>query len=152
MGFIERNLMPEEKVVYEAKLHWFVFAWPVALVTLAIAGISAKTGSALSFLVAPAILLAIGTGIHSAITFATSEFGVTNKRVLIKVGYISRSSVETLLKKVEGIQVNQSIPGRMFNFGTIVVVGTGGTKQPFHKIAAPLQFRRAVQEEIEGTR
>jgi len=54
-----------------------------------------------------------------------------------------------LLNKVEGIQVNQGILGRILGFGSITVSGTGGTKDPFHKIDAPLEFRKKVQEQIE---
>jgi hypothetical protein len=53
-----------------------------------------------------------------------------------------------LLNKVEGIQVNQSILGRILEFGSITISGTGGTKNPFHKIDAPLEFRKKAQEQI----
>ena len=79
---------------------------------------------------------------------ATSEFAVTNKRVIIKVGWIRRRSLETLLTKVEGIEVNQGIWGRVFDYGTIVITGTGGSKETFARIGAPLLFRRKVQEQI----
>jgi len=92
--------------------------------------------------------VAIIWGISSFISFKTSEFGITNKRVLIKAGFIRRNSLETLLTKVEAIQVNQGILGRILNYGTIIVKGTGGTSNPFHKIDAPLEFRKKVQEQI----
>ena len=84
------------------------------------------------------------------INLKTSEFGVTNKRVLVKVGFIRRYSIELLLTKVEGIQVAQSILGRILRYGTIIVTGTGGGKEPFHKIDDPFEFRRQVQEQIEA--
>ena len=67
---------------------------------------------------------------------------------MIKTGFIRRNSLETLLTKVEGIQVNQGMLGRILNYGTIIVKGTGGTSNPFHKIDAPLEFRKKVQEQI----
>ena len=94
------------------------------------------------------VLIAIITGIASFINYTTSEFGITNKRVIVKVGFIRRNSLEVLLNKVEGIQVNQGILGRILGFGSITVSGTGGTKDPFHKIAAPLEFRKKAQEQI----
>jgi len=94
------------------------------------------------------LLVAIIWGISSFISLKTSEFGITNKRVLIKTGFIRRDSLETLLTKVEGIQVNQGMLGRILNYGTIIVKGTGGTSNPFHKIDAPLEFRKKVQEQI----
>jgi uncharacterized membrane protein YdbT with pleckstrin-like domain len=66
----------------------------------------------------------------------------------VRVGFIHRNSLEVLLNKVEGIQVNQGILGRILGFGSITVSGTGGTKDPFHKIDAPLEFRKKAQEQI----
>jgi len=52
---------------------------------------------------------------------------------------------------VEGIQVKQSILGRVLDYGSIIVSGTGGMNDPFHKITNPMKFRRKVQEQIEAT-
>ena len=93
-------------------------------------------------------LIAIIWAASAFIRFKTAEFGITNKRVLVKVGFIRRTSLETLLTKVEGIQINQGIMGRILNYGTIIVKGTGGTSNPFHKIEAPFEFRKKVQEQI----
>lgn len=82
------------------------------------------------------------------ITHKTSEFAVTDRRVVIKVGWIQRRTLETMLNKVEGIGVDQSIMGRMLGYGTITVTGTGGTKEPFTNIANPLEFRRQVQAQV----
>jgi hypothetical protein len=73
---------------------------------------------------------------------------VTDKRVLIKLGLIGRDSLETLLTKIEAIGVDQDIRGRLFNYGTITVIGTGGTHEAFPQIAAPMEFRRQVQAQI----
>ena len=146
MSYIEKNLMSGESVIYSAKLHWVVFLWPaiwlvIALIMFSSGGDAAAAGGG-------AIVIAILTGIASFINYSTSEFGITNKRVLAKVGFIRRNSLEVLLTKVEGIQVNQGILGRMLGYGSVVVSGTGGSKDPFHKISAPLEFRRKAQEQI----
>jgi len=65
------------------------------------------------------------TGLHAVIERRTSEFAVTNKRVLIKTGLVRRHSLETLLSKIESIGVAQSILGRILGFGTIVISGNG---------------------------
>jgi len=80
--------------------------------------------------------------------YATSEFGITDKRVLIKTGFIQRNSHEILLSKVEAIKVNQGLLGRMLDFGTIALTGTGGTQDPFKNIVKPLEFRKQAQEQI----
>ena len=68
---------------------------------------------------------------------------------MIKVGWIKRSSLELLLDKVEGVLVDQSIPGRIFNYGIITIIGTGGTKDSFPYIPNPLLFRKNVEEAVE---
>jgi|TARA_B100002003_G_scaffold192211_1_gene181393 uncharacterized membrane protein YdbT with pleckstrin-like domain len=97
------------------------------------------------------VLIAFGDGLLRLITVVSSEFGVTSKRVMVKTGFISRTSLETLLTKVEGIGVDQSVLGRVLGYGSIVVSGTGGSKRPFKMIRHPLEFRRQVQEQITST-
>ena len=86
------------------------------------------------------------------VEYRTSEFAVTTKRIIIKVGLIRRRTLELLLTKVETVGVDQSIPGRVLGFGTILVTGTGGTKEPFSNIADPMEFRRHVQEQTARLR
>ncbi len=83
-------------------------------------------------------------------TYKTSEFAVTDKRVVIKVGWIRRRTLETMLSKVEGVGVDQSLTGRMLGYGSIEVTGTGGTREEFTRIADPLEFRRQVQAAISA--
>ncbi len=147
MSYIEKNLMNGENIFYTSKLHWAVFLWPVLWLIIALMFFSGGSDSAPIGVLF--ILIAIATSISSFISYKTSEFGITNKRVIVKVGFIRRNSLEVLLNKVEGIQVNQGILGRILGFGSITVSGTGGTKDPFHKIDAPLEFRKKVQEQIE---
>jgi uncharacterized membrane protein YdbT with pleckstrin-like domain len=149
MSYIEKNLMTGESIMYRAKLHWIVFLWPI--IWFVLAGLSlTKYGNTEGgkILAGIFILLAIIMGIGSQIKYSTSEFGITNKRVIVKVGFIRRNSIEVLLSKVEGIQVNQGILGRILGYGSIVVSGTGGTKGPFHKISNPFEFRKKAQEQI----
>ncbi len=148
MSYIEKNLMNGEKILYRVNLHWVVFLWPITWLALAIILFSKGGDAAASGGIV--ILIAIITGIRAFINYKTSEFGVTSKRVIVKVGFIRRNSLEVLLNKVEGIQVNQGILGRILGFGSITISGTGGTKDPFHKIDAPFEFRKKVQEQIEA--
>ena len=146
MSYIENNLLEGETILYRAYLHWIVFIWPMFWFFIAIIFLSG--GSYLNIIGGLFMLFAISTGIISFINYKTSEFGITNKRVVVKVGFIRRESLEVLLNKVEGIQVDQGIMGRILGFGSIVISGTGGTKDPLHKISAPLEFRRRAQEQI----
>lgn len=94
-------------------------------------------------------LISILKSIRPFIAFISSEFAVTNKRVIIKVGLIRRASLELLLKKVESIAVFQSILGRIFGFGRLVVKGTGGTRNSFYGVKNPIEFRKQVQTQVE---
>ena len=147
MSYVEKNLMPGEQIDYRANLHWLVFILPTLLLIAAICLFSVG-GNISKFLALILIVGVLVTGLHALVERMTSEFAVTNKRVLIKTGLIRRHSLETLLSKIEGIGVAQSILGRILGFGTIVISGTGGSKEPFHRIANPMMFRRRVQEQI----
>jgi len=140
MGYIESNLLPGESVVQRARLHWIVFLKAVAV---------AVVGVALLFLQPIVGAVVIGVGVLMAVPpwleRLTSEFGVTSKRVIIKVGLVQRRTLELLIRQVEAISVDQSLTGRILNFGTITLTGTGGVKETFHNIANPLEFRRSIQ-------
>lgn len=152
MGYIEQNLMQDEQIRYHTKPHWVVFVSPIFLFVIGLACVILIYSDALSTFLGmfsllfflPGILL----GVSRFIAYKSSEFAVTNRRVLIKVGFIRRHSLELLLQKVEGIGVDQGISGRIFGYGTIIVTGTGGTKEPFKNIANPLEFRKQVQQSL----
>jgi uncharacterized membrane protein YdbT with pleckstrin-like domain len=86
--------------------------------------------------------------IGAFVRMATSEFAITNKRVIVKTGFLRRSTIELLLSKIESINVNQTFAGRLLNYGTIIITGTGTTHEPLYNIANPLDFRRQIQQQI----
>jgi uncharacterized membrane protein YdbT with pleckstrin-like domain len=80
------------------------------------------------------------------IRYKTTEMAFTNKRVIAKFGFVSRQTIELNISKVESIQVNQGILGRIFNFGTLIVSGAGNPQAPIPGISDPMAFRRAFME------
>lgn len=84
--------------------------------------------------------------IMALIRYKTTELAFTNKRVIAKFGFISRQTVELNINKVESIQVNQGIFGRIFNYGTLVISGAGNPQAPIPGISDPMSFRRAFME------
>jgi uncharacterized membrane protein YdbT with pleckstrin-like domain len=118
--YIEANLIRGEAVHYEAKPHWILFLSWRSVFTL---------------------------GVLPLIEYWTSEFAVTNKRLIMKMGWISRRVLELNLHKIESVNVDQSLLGRFLGYGTITVIGTGGTRETFERIAHPLVFRKAFQEQ-----
>src|SRR5712691_12766784 len=146
MSYVDKDLMTGELVVYRTSLYKIVFVWPAVITALALLVWSEGAGVGLTIL-----LVGIGVGVYSYLKYQSSEFGITNKRVLVKVGIFGRRSIEILLSKVEGISVNQGMLGNALDYGTIIVSGTGGTKEPFKAIAKPFEFRKQVQEQIAST-
>jgi len=140
MSYVDKSLLPGEQVTFRTHLHKIMFFWPIVVGLLSVAGFIANRAVGGSLLVIAFCLWAI-----IYLRYVSSEFAVTNRRVIIKVGVVQRRTLEMLLSKVEAISVEQGIGGRILGYGTIIVVGTGGTKEPFQQIANPLEFRRAVQ-------
>jgi uncharacterized membrane protein YdbT with pleckstrin-like domain len=150
MSYLDDHLLAGESIVYRARLHWSIFLASLAVIGLGIVlaivlGVYAPEywylGAALAGV---GLLIAIGP----AIRYASSEFAVTDKRVVAKLGFIERESLETLLSKIEAIGVDQGVLGRMLDFGTITITGTGGTEESFPRIAEPLEFRRQIQSQV----
>lgn len=137
--YVDSNLISGEVVKYEAKTSiWSLF--PKIL---------------LGIVLLPFLGLGLFFLIPAAITYYTTELAITNKRVIAKFGLIRRDTVEMNISKVESIQVEQSIFGRLFSFGSIVVAGAGDPKAPIFGISDPLAFRNRffeVQEELLNTK
>jgi uncharacterized membrane protein YdbT with pleckstrin-like domain len=84
------------------------------------------------------------------IIYKTTEIAITNKRIIAKFGFISRSTTEINLPKVESLQVDQGVMGRMFDYGTIVVAGAGTPNLRIPGVADPLRFRRHFMEATDS--
>ena len=147
MSYIDNNLLEGEQVTHRTCLHWIVFMWPVFFFLIPLSLIVVN-GEAVAMAMPLAILVGLPWGICSFISLKTTEFGITNRRVMVKTGFIRRNTFETMLGKVEGLHISQGILGRLLNYGTVSVVGTGGSKNAFHKIKAPLELRKKVQEQL----
>jgi len=142
VGYIDDGLLTGENVVYRTKLHPIIFAPAAIVVVLGI--VIALAWSQILGLLAGIIGVAMGT--LALIRYNSSEFAVTNRRVIIKVGALGSRLLEVELNRIEGIDVEQSAFGRLFDYGTLGVRGIGGTEESFPAIAAPLEFRKQVQQ------
>jgi uncharacterized membrane protein YdbT with pleckstrin-like domain len=146
MSYIDSNLLAGERVVYRTRLYWLVLAWPIVLAILVAVPVgwllATQSWNDLAWIpIGIAVLFLLG----AIIKRQSSDFAVTNKRVLMKVGVFSTRSIELFLTKIEAIAVHQSLMGRILHYGDIVVTGSGGTQEAFADIQSPLRFRRAVQ-------
>lgn len=149
MNYIEKNLQPTEEVKYVAKLHFFLFVQPIIL--LLIGALLASSPKEISAMTHYAGLLILFFGLVSLVSRILikigSSYAVTNKRVILKTGVISRRAVDLVLAKCEGLHIKQSVLGRIFNFGTITVT-TGGSSSSYPYIAEPLAFKREINTQI----
>ncbi len=131
-SYIDANLTNNERVILRAKVSWWSQIWMLLFGT---------------------ILITVGFGliliIIAVLRVMTTELALTNKRVIAKTGFIRRDTVELRLDRVEGLMVSQDIIGRMLNYGTVVVTGTGGIKTPIPFISNPIDFRRVVNEYLD---
>lgn len=117
--YVNNHLIKDETVAFETKYHWVIFFTLRSIFTLTLAPLIER---------------------------ALSEFVITNRRIIIKTGFIARSTFEMNLSKIESVNVDQSVMGRLLNYGSITIIGTGGTRETFRNISKPLSFRKAFQE------
>jgi len=125
-SYIDAVLINDERVLYRARISMWSL-WPYVLF-----------GALLIPLFGVGLLL----WLWAWIVFATTELAITNKRVIAKTGLMQRRTIEMFLEKIESIQVDQSVLGRLFNFGSVVISGTGVHSAPFRNISDPLALRR----------
>lgn len=163
MSYVQDNLMPNEQVLYKARIHPAIFL--PAVTTFILGGIilagrfifadqiqsNGMTGAVTGALCLGAlfIFLAITYAVQAEVTLLTTEFAVTDRRLIAKTGFIRRHTLEMLLGKIESVAVSQDIAGRVLNFGSLTVTGTGGTKERFTAIADPLGVRRQINQILE---
>ena len=137
MGYVERHLLPGERVLYKTRLHWGVFLKPVLIVLAGVALMvllrQVQDPSWLWMIGAAVALIGLGWSFVCYVEVMTSEFAVTTSRLIFKVGLISRYTTELLLAKVESIGVQQGLLGRLLNYGDLTVTGTGGARMPFSR-------------------
>jgi uncharacterized membrane protein YdbT with pleckstrin-like domain len=164
MGYVEQNLMPGERILVKARLHWALFLGPIIVLlggvliaaALGFAGYSllqtsdsSDAGMALLVCCLPTTLLVGVLSVGSAlVTYFSTEFALTDRRIIAKSGFLRRRSLEILLSKVESIGVTQPLVGRALDYGTVVVSGSGGTKQGFPNIANPMDLRNRINDQI----
>lgn len=150
MRYVTRVLQPDETIVHAARLHGLIYLPAVLLAVLAIIVLIVATmfEGDLRFVVqgvaAAVALLALLSWARAAIRRATTELAITDRRVIYKAGLLSRHTLEMNRSKVESVDVNQSILGRLFGYGTIIVRGTGGSLEPIRMIGDPLSFRSHI--------
>jgi membrane protein YdbS with pleckstrin-like domain len=165
MKFVKKkNLLPGEDLLSVAKLHWMFILTPMVKL-LSIIPLLYFIRTMLSFLIPVEMMILFGLNIGymvlAIIIFAlpmagwqvflylSTEYGLTNKRLLIRKGIIQIITIEIPLDRIESINCIQGILGRIFNYGTICISGVGGRVPVFYMICKPYALRRKIVEAIE---
>ncbi len=163
MSYVTRVLQPGERIVHDSRLHWIVYTRAI-LAAIGAAGLAIgafeiaggqfalySAGGQIQYLslglwIGAGIFafLALIAGLRAFIRRATTEFAVTDLRVIYKTGLLGRHTLEMNRSKVESVDVDQSVLGRLMGYGTIVVRGTGGSLEPIRHVAEPLTFRTRI--------
>ena len=149
--YIDDILQPGEKVLYSTNAHWIFYfpaiaAWAVAIVLVLLARATITEGIILLCLAASAVMAiaALYWTVKAWFHRWTTETDVTNLRVVHKTGFVKRRTFEMSLDKVESVDVNQSILGRILNYGDVTILGVGEGKETISTIASPLEFRNYI--------
>ena len=148
MSYVERVLQPGEQVRHVSSVHWILY-WPgIVVAILAVAALWFSASRPLtSFWLYTGYALALGAVVllvREWYQWWITEIAVTNRRVIYKKGLVRRQTNEMNMDKVESVQVDQSILGRLFDFGTVKILGTGEGFESLRTIAGPIKLRNSI--------
>jgi uncharacterized membrane protein YdbT with pleckstrin-like domain len=152
MSYIDDSLVAGETLIHRAHISWWSQLWLIVLALIALAAaaafaIMAPVDRTTSQVVCGTVaLVALAFIVRAWIRVQSTELAITNQRVIAKFGFVQRHTVEINLAKVEALRVDQGFLGRILNFGTIHITGSGGSVEPIPQIADPLVFRRKFME------
>lgn len=148
MSYLIKTLLEGEFVSYRARLHWWIFVFPIIMLLFSIFLLWRESQVVLQITGGVLCVISLWSIVNRLILRLTSDFVVTNKRVILKTGVLRRNVSDLQLNKTEGLIFQESIVGRILGFGTIIVT-TGGITNTYPYIASPLLFRRAINERID---
>lgn len=129
MSYIDKSLAPDEQIVCRGK--WPTIYWIGAWAMLIFLGI---------------LIVGIFMFIAAAVRMSTTQWAVTDRRIVLKRGWLNVRTQELATESVEGVQLVQSIWGKLFGYGRIAVTGTGDALIVFPPMAHPIAFRRAIEQ------
>jgi hypothetical protein len=147
MGYITKVLRPDEKLLATGKLHWIVYR--LAIISMLVAVILwFVIGEAAPILRMTAFVLFAGFAVLTAIKEWLeqwiTEIAITDRRVIYKTGLIRRQTAEMNMDKIESVKVDQSLLGRLLNYGSIHIRGTGEGLEHLDYISSPISLRNTI--------
>ncbi len=149
MSYLQKVLEPNETILYRTTISWTVYIPGLLVLVVAIAVYVASSLILTSRAVVDVLtlipaLFALALLAKAWLHRWTTEIAITNRRIILKRGFIRRHTIEINMDKVESVDVDQSLVGRLLNYGDVIVRGTGEGFEPLHMIDSPLKFRSEV--------
>lgn len=136
--------MSNNQVVYQSHLHWIVFLWPVVLMIAAVyVGLNFAAINKIALFFA---FIALAWFLMVWMTYQFSSLTIKRKQVILRTGFFVRETTDIPLNKIESIDIRQTLLGSIFKYGSLVITGTGGTKQLIHYLNRPLTCRRYIEQ------
>jgi uncharacterized membrane protein YdbT with pleckstrin-like domain len=144
-NFINKNLLPDEQVLYRTKKHLIIFLTPFfwTIVTLIFLMSANPFIVKIAYVLGPIAAL---YWLNQFLLYSAAEFAITNKRVMMREGFFYRHTNETRLSAVANVGVNQSLLAQLLNYGSLFVNTFGGETDTFTEIDAPIRFQKKLQE------
>ena len=138
------NSNDDMNLVYFSRLHWIIFFWPIAGFILSLAlGLYFNSIQYIFLIFSAFFLLWIGM---TWITYYFSSLTIKKKQVILRTGLLVRQTIDIPLAKIESIDIRQTLVGSLFQYGTLIITGTGGTRQHVNLIKKPLTCRRYIEQ------
>ncbi|OGO91977.1 MAG: hypothetical protein A3F41_02715 [Coxiella sp. RIFCSPHIGHO2_12_FULL_44_14] len=161
MYYVQESLGRDEKLIYVTRSHWIVFFPAVCTLVMAILiwnylplhyfGDGQPLWHGFDFrelAVGVVCIFGIVILLRALIFYFTTEYAITTMRVAMKTGWLQRQMVEVFLNRIEALNINQTIMGRVLNYGTVVVIGVGGTSEYYPNVPRPVHFHRMIQHQL----
>ncbi|OGV26816.1 MAG: hypothetical protein A3F18_02535 [Legionellales bacterium RIFCSPHIGHO2_12_FULL_37_14] len=140
--------MQDQEILFYGKLHWIIFLWPIVVFILGI------------LLLQQPILINVGYlftsfgiiwFIVTYVTYYFSSIVVKKSQIILATGILVRQYADIPINKIESVDIRQPIIGSIFNYGSIVIRGTGGTVYGINNLHHPLTCRRIIEQVIHNT-
>lgn len=140
--------MIDSNTMYQARLHPIIFFWPALLLFL-----SGFISLRFDNLYTPSMLMAtfaVLWGIMVWMTYHFSYLIIKKTQIILRTGILVRNTLDIPLSKVESIDIRQSLLGSLLHYGSLVITGTGGSRQIVNYLNKPLTCRRYIEQLLHG--
>ena len=142
MSYIKHVLQPGETIRYQGSVHWILY---LPAIILGVVGVASSAFGPPGWVVAAiCFLAALILALRAWFIRWMTEIVVTDRRVIYARGFIQRHTVEVHMDKIESVDVDQTMLGRIFDYGNVTIRGTGTTLEPLRDVDRPIAFRNEV--------